>query len=199
MPKIVDHTERRIEIIKAAAEVGSLQGLSNLSLGNVAAAAGVSKGLVQHYFTNKDELLQFAAVFRDELTDELFNSAIAALGEDARPLDKLEAGMIAMIPQSQSDKYLGLLGTAPFLLQIKDTEAWHSLEARHQRYLQHLESLFAEAQQAGEIQDHTPPEVLARIASALIVGVVSRTLTIYQDNEAGSEDVRVFLRALRRA
>lgn len=196
MPKVVDHKERRIEIIKAAAEVGSLQGLSNLSLGNVATAAGVSKGLVQHYFTNKDELLQFAAVWRDELTDQLFNDAISALPEDVPAIEKLEAGMCAMIPQSQSDRYLALLGTAPFLLQIKDTDAWHELADRHERYLEHLESLFAEAKHAGEITIQSSPAILARIASALIVGVVSRALSIYQDTDTGLEDIRVFLHSL---
>lgn len=198
MPKVVDHNARRVEIIHAAAEVGSLQGLSNLSIGNVAAAAGMSKGLVQHYFTNKDDLLQFAAVYRDELTDQLFLDAIAALPEDARAIDKLEAGMIAMIPRTQTDKYLALLGTAPFLLQIKDTDAWHELADRHENYLAHLEELFAEARAAGEIHDLTSPAVLARLASAVIVGVVSRSLSIYQDSDVGHEDIRVFLNALTR-
>ena len=36
------------------------QGWDAISLRNVAAEAGVSMGMVQHYFTTKDQMLRFA-------------------------------------------------------------------------------------------------------------------------------------------
>lgn len=58
MPKIVDHDQRRAEIIGALWEVISERGTEGASLTTVARAAGVSVGRIQHYFTSKQELVQ---------------------------------------------------------------------------------------------------------------------------------------------
>jgi AcrR family transcriptional regulator len=57
MPKIVDSEQQRREISAQAAHWIATRGLETLSLRNVAAAHGCSKGMVQHYFADKEELL----------------------------------------------------------------------------------------------------------------------------------------------
>ena len=57
MPKKVDHQERRTLIADALMRVAADQGLEAVSLRHVAAAAGVSSGMVQHYFRTKDEMM----------------------------------------------------------------------------------------------------------------------------------------------
>lgn len=57
-PHVSDSTqERREHIIKAATEVIAKDGLAALSVRAVATAAGCSRGLVEHYFRNKNALL----------------------------------------------------------------------------------------------------------------------------------------------
>lgn len=58
MPKVVDHDQRRAEIIGALWEVISKQGIEGASLTTVARTAGVSVGRIQHYFTSKQDLVQ---------------------------------------------------------------------------------------------------------------------------------------------
>jgi TetR/AcrR family transcriptional repressor of bet genes len=57
MPKIVDHEQRRTEIVYALWLVIAEHGIEGVSLRHVAAAAGVSMGRIQHYFGTKDALV----------------------------------------------------------------------------------------------------------------------------------------------
>lgn len=57
MPKVVDHEQRRQELVEQAARVIAQQGLEHTTLKDVARAAGFSANLVAHYFDNKEDLL----------------------------------------------------------------------------------------------------------------------------------------------
>ncbi len=57
MPKIVDHAQRRLEIIFALWTVIYEHGISGVTLQAVAAEAGVSVGRIQHYFSSKRDLV----------------------------------------------------------------------------------------------------------------------------------------------
>ena len=59
MPKIVDHEERRRVLAHAVVEVASQRGLDNASLRVVAEHAGMSMGTVQHYFADREAMLDF--------------------------------------------------------------------------------------------------------------------------------------------
>lgn len=60
MPKIVDHDERRAYIARVSAEIIAEQGLEQATLREIAARSGVSKGIVEHYFANKDDVIAAA-------------------------------------------------------------------------------------------------------------------------------------------
>ena len=47
---------RRDELIKAAFEIIKRDGLRAATIGNIAEAAGASKGIVHHYFEDKQDL-----------------------------------------------------------------------------------------------------------------------------------------------
>lgn len=57
MPRIVDHAERRTQIVMALWAVIAERGIEGVSLRTVAAAAGVSMGRIQHYFGTKEALV----------------------------------------------------------------------------------------------------------------------------------------------
>lgn len=57
MPKIVDHDQRRAELVLALWQVIHEQGIDGVTFRAVAQAAGVSVGRVQHYFPSKDDLV----------------------------------------------------------------------------------------------------------------------------------------------
>lgn len=59
MPKQVDHQERRTLVARALWQVIAERGLEAASLREVATAAGVSIGQLQHYFGSKESVLRF--------------------------------------------------------------------------------------------------------------------------------------------
>jgi AcrR family transcriptional regulator len=60
VPRVADHDERRAQIARAFQRLLAAEGFAAASFARVAAEAGVSVGLIQHYFTGKDVLLRFA-------------------------------------------------------------------------------------------------------------------------------------------
>ncbi len=60
MPRTADHDERRRQIAEAVCALISEHGLDAVTVARTAAAAGMSVGLVQHYFRTKDEMLLHA-------------------------------------------------------------------------------------------------------------------------------------------
>ncbi len=60
MPRLVDHDERRAQIARAFQRLLAADGFAGVPFSRVAAEAGVSVGLIQHYFAGKDVLLRFA-------------------------------------------------------------------------------------------------------------------------------------------
>lgn len=68
--------ERREQIIRAADEAIQATGYANATLTLIAQTAGVAKGLIWHYFDDRDDLMQQAAAFlvgqlREAVVDDL--------------------------------------------------------------------------------------------------------------------------------
>ncbi|QNS08404.1 TetR/AcrR family transcriptional regulator [Streptomyces xanthii] len=63
MPRVADHTMRRRQIAEAVCALISESGLDAVTVARTASRAGMSVGLVQHYFRTKDEMLLHA--FKD--------------------------------------------------------------------------------------------------------------------------------------
>lgn len=74
MPKKVDHAERRREIALGVFHVIAERGIAAVSLRSVAAAAGVSMGRVQYYFSSRDEMVRHACGLFGELAAERYVS-----------------------------------------------------------------------------------------------------------------------------
>ncbi|MFT7502539.1 MAG: AcrR family transcriptional regulator [Gammaproteobacteria bacterium] len=96
MPKIVDHFERRGQLLDAASQVLLAYGLDGLTTRRVAEAAGEAKGALSHYFESKDDLVRqllerFYERIRLRLDARLAGrSGLDALGElmlELLPLD----------------------------------------------------------------------------------------------------------------
>lgn len=96
MPKVVDHADRRAEVLEATWRVIARLGLDNTTTREIAREANYSTGVLAHYFKNKDEIVRLALdyahiqarerirVLRDSLTGiELLRAVLA----ESLPLD----------------------------------------------------------------------------------------------------------------
>jgi AcrR family transcriptional regulator len=98
MPKQVDHTARRLELLEAMMRITRKDGWDGVSLRKLAAEAGVSMGMVQHYFTTKDEMLRFAIEMMAEDTRQRIRRRVADLPEPPTPRLLVETVLTEMIP-----------------------------------------------------------------------------------------------------
>ncbi|MBW6439968.1 TetR family transcriptional regulator C-terminal domain-containing protein [Actinoplanes hulinensis] len=98
MPKKVDRQKRRTQIADALMRVAAEQGLEAVSLRHVAAEAGVSAGMVQHYFRTKDEMMTFALDVVRERTQIRVTDAVTHLGSAPSPRDLLQTIIGTLLP-----------------------------------------------------------------------------------------------------
>lgn len=99
MPKKVDHRARRTTIAEAAWRTSAHGGIEAVTMRHVAAAAGMSLGQVQHYFTSKDELLAHAYdLLVDRLTARVTTHENPAGDEEPEPKDTLRDVLVELLP-----------------------------------------------------------------------------------------------------
>jgi AcrR family transcriptional regulator len=96
MPKIVDHEQQRHELSETVVEVIANAGLENTTLRTVASYHGCTKGMVQHYFSDKDQLLIAAVCF----VEDRFANLTQQAAEGLVGLDQLAAGLAAQLPSN---------------------------------------------------------------------------------------------------
>jgi len=68
MPKIVDHEQRRAAIAEAFWRVVARQGIEGATIRAVAAESAWSRGIVEHYFADKQEMVFYACRLAIERT-----------------------------------------------------------------------------------------------------------------------------------
>ncbi|MEU6267157.1 TetR/AcrR family transcriptional regulator [Saccharopolyspora shandongensis] len=85
MPRVADHDQRRAQIARAFQRLLATEGFAGVSFSRVATEAGISVGLIQHYFAGKDALLHFA-----------YEDATRRLGERVRV--RVRDGEAARLP-----------------------------------------------------------------------------------------------------
>ncbi|MEJ6012259.1 TetR/AcrR family transcriptional regulator [Corynebacterium sp. H127] len=90
MPKLVDHEERRRTLAKAIVDIAGEKGLEGATLRAVAKQAGLSMGAVQHYFTDREAMLDFVLEFVQQQRGEKIRCAIEQL-ENPQPKSMLWA------------------------------------------------------------------------------------------------------------
>jgi AcrR family transcriptional regulator len=112
MPKQVDHQERRERIASALMRVAARDGLEGVSLRNVAAEAGVTSGMVQHYFPSKDEMMAFAMRSASARYEARIDQAVASLGADATGREVVGAILMALLPADEGQEADGRVALA---------------------------------------------------------------------------------------
>ena len=79
---------RRRELRRAAFDVLQREGMAGATLEKVAAQAGASKGIVLHYFANKQQLFEHAM---REANAALRDAVVARLSRATTPMERLDA------------------------------------------------------------------------------------------------------------
>ncbi|MFC0527458.1 TetR/AcrR family transcriptional regulator [Phytohabitans kaempferiae] len=167
MPKVVDHNERRTRIAEALMRVAGERGLEAVSLRHVAAEAGVTSGMVQHYFRTKDEMMRFAIEVVRERGEARLAEATARLGPDPTPRALLRTIVAELLPVDEPRRVDGRVTLAFFAYTAVRPEVAKALRADTATMVGGV----AEQIRAGGPRPGVDPELAAVALLALMEGL----------------------------
>jgi AcrR family transcriptional regulator len=97
-----DRDARRQRYVEAVWRIAERDGAERVSMRAIAAEAGTSVGMLQHHFTDKDEILDAAIRSRLEAKAAQLARAVDRLGPDADPAQVLTVALRHRLPLTQS-------------------------------------------------------------------------------------------------
>jgi TetR/AcrR family transcriptional regulator, transcriptional repressor of bet genes len=100
--KILTLETRRREFTIATLESIRKHGYINSTINTISEESGLSRGLISHYFKNKDDLLLFAFRYLTELLEKFHRHVVSSWGGDSH-FDKLLAS--SMVPFLREQPY----------------------------------------------------------------------------------------------
>jgi AcrR family transcriptional regulator len=95
VPRLVDHDERKRELVEAAWRIIAAKGINEVTTREVAREAGYSHGVMSHYFPTKDELLLATFRHSHERIDQRYEQKTA----DTAGVNALLAVLVDNLPE----------------------------------------------------------------------------------------------------
>jgi AcrR family transcriptional regulator len=172
--------ERRRQILAAAVRVFARSGYHGSRVGDIAEEAGVAHGLLYHYFSSKEEVLQ--TVFRENW-GELIKRFRAVEAADEPAHEKLEGIAKILLRTWRND---------PDLVTVMVREVARSQQLQGQ--VDEVREAFAIVQRVieeGQAAGAFRPDLDARLASWVVYGGLEEVLTgwVLGQLPAGEEEV----------
>ena len=165
MPKIVDHDQRRREIVDAYLRVLARAGISGTNGRTVARELGVVPGTLWHYFGSFEEIAEAAARRGVERTLE----RIRARADGARGLEALLAIGDEILPTSAVTLEEARVVVA-FWGQVHSGTDVRSAFGRVREFTELTRGAVDEAVEDGELLSSTPVEALVRLLDSVYAG-----------------------------
>ena len=189
MPKKVDHHQRRKEIAGAVARIVRDRGLEGVSFREVAAEAGISVSLVQHYFGSKENLLIGTLDIQSAEFAELIGERLALIDSGDDPLKRLKAMVAVFIPDTEVPRaamllYHAFAGAALTDARLRSSEAFRSADS----LVHAIEDELRVATEVGAISSGVDIEKEAKAILSLVLGL---SLAILLDRTSPEEALAV--------
>jgi AcrR family transcriptional regulator len=178
VPKRVDHQARRRQIADALLRITASRGLEAVSLRQVAAEAGVSMGLVEHYFKTKEQMLRFAFEAVSERAAVRIWARLAELPDPAQPGQALRAVLHEMLPLDQTRRAEAVVGFAFLARATVEPELAALLRTGYLQLRDFTADQIRRAQAAGQVADTVDPDAEAAVLLALLDGLTAHALII---------------------
>jgi TetR/AcrR family fatty acid metabolism transcriptional regulator len=158
--------EKRRLILDAAVRVFAQKGYHTCRVGDIAEEAGIAHGLLYHYFSSKEEVLE--TIFRDTWSDLL--GAVSAVEESGEPAREQLRQVAAIL--------LRAWRRDPDLVRVLVREVARSPQmqrrvAEIEQAFRAIERIVAGGQEEGEFRRDLDP----RLASWIVYGAIEEILT----------------------
>jgi AcrR family transcriptional regulator len=173
MPKVVDHLERREELLEAVWRVLARDGLHGTTIRSIANETGWSAGVLAHYFTDKEDIL----VSSLNLSHERIGARWEEKLEGLTGLDALRELVMDNLPLDDERELETKLELILWDRAVASDEIRSAMSHRGSpELIERLEELVAEGQAAGEISTEEPSGEVAERLLGLIDGLSLRHL-----------------------
>lgn len=172
MPKIVDHAQRRREIVTAVWSIVARHGLEGVTLRAVAAEAGISAGRVQHYYATRADLVRDGCRLMVEGAREHFFAQVAALP----PLEALRTLLHRTVPTTESWTVGTIVWSAYHAKSVDDPEIAALVARAHTEGVRQAARFVEAARRDGVLAPGPDPERVALRLLATSEGYAARVM-----------------------
>ena len=162
----VSKSDRRRQILDAAVRVFARKGFHTSRVGDIAEEAGVAHGLLYHYFSSKDEVLD--TIFRETWSDLLAE------------IDEIEASQESAREQLErvAERLLGGWRVHPDVTRVLVREIARSAEVQARigelvKPIEAIQRIIARGQQTGEFRS----DFDSRLAGIIFYGGIEEVLS----------------------
>jgi TetR/AcrR family transcriptional regulator, fatty acid metabolism regulator protein len=176
----VNQEQRRAALLGAAVRVFARKGFHGARVGDVASEAGVAHGLVYHYFSSKDELLE--TIFRETWAALLAAMREVEESDDAAREQLRKVGAIVLRTWTRD----------PDLVRVLVNEVTRGPQLQQEiaeirQAFQAIERIVAAGQRRGELREELDP----RLAAVVFYGALEEILTGWVIGQLpdGDEDI----------
>jgi len=188
---------RRTQILNAALQVFAEQGLAAAKISDIASAAGMSHGLIYHYFKTKDDIFTELIGTASKV---FLDAAKYGSNCEAQPLSKIRTmtEMILALSYSEDSKfYLNLLEQAHISEGIPQ-EAKKIIAENISSNIRLITSIISEGQEQGQIIQEDPQKLALAYYSMVrgMTGLQSK-MRDFSDLPASFADAEIIIRALK--
>ena len=166
MPKIVDHDERRLELVDATWRIIARLGIEGATMREIALEAGFANGALKPYFPTKDTLLEFAFGHVFNRT----NQRVARVTEGKSGLQALRAFCLEVLPLDEE-----LINEARIVIPfwqkaINDPQKAEIHQQSMEEWLAAIRRYLAEARDAGDVRAAVDDATLASQLLNMLLG-----------------------------
>ena len=167
MPKLVDHEQRRQELVEAAWRVIADRGIDEVTIREIAREAGYSSGVLAHYFENKDDLLVHAL----RLSHERIYKRYEAEVETPRRRDALGAVLMDNLPLDKQRDLETRIEMSFWARSLRNKSLSEIQHQEHEFLRDLIRRLLEGSQEEGAVVADGRTDLIVDLLAALIDGI----------------------------
>jgi AcrR family transcriptional regulator len=164
MPKIVDHDERRREVLEATWRVIARKGLDGTTIREIAQEVGYSNGVLAHYFKNKDDIIRQAHLLAYRRAGERIRATMG----DRTGLAALRHALLHALPLDDERLLEARIEVGAWQRALSSPELAEVKQQSLNYWREFLLSLVRAARQAGDIDSPRPDDLLVHEIIVLV-------------------------------
>jgi AcrR family transcriptional regulator len=166
VPKIVDHDERRLELVDATWRIIARQGMEGATMREIALEAGFANGALKPYFPTKDTLLEFAFGHVFNRT----NRRIAEVTGGRSGLDALKAFCLEVLPLDEERINEARIVIPFWQKAVTDPGKAEIHRQSMEEWVGTIRRYLAEARNSGDVRAAVDDSLLARQLLSMLLG-----------------------------